>query len=366
EDRMTLLGQAGLIDSASFDDIEKLIESEDILDSFQLTEIYEFSQNCTLPTLMPFKIAFASMLYKHGLYKKSWEYCEYIGKHLLKHWNSKYVFDVCRQAIDKLIEVTYKLLPFVRNNLYSNTEWIPQLTKLYTLSKLYRTDNRVSYYGYDIDAKSEVKNIKYVEIQNKMHKDPRATLPFDFKLQSRFFDSQHKSRADHSFPNLNETNAQEISKEHEPTAPKQQELVEHPYLHNIANSILVPDIEDTAKHVENLEKENDDVEKLTYTQPQKTSLIKRKFGNNYLKPVNPVHLPDDDTSKMVGSTSKIYETCSAQTKRAERREVHISHILVAAKNLNRYSKVKFIRLTCNDLHIADGMDETEVTGHRVN
>ncbi|KAI0985864.1 hypothetical protein GJ496_011037, partial [Pomphorhynchus laevis] len=127
------------------------------------------------------------------------------------------------------------------------------------------------------------------------------------------------------------------------------------------NSILVPDIEDTAKHVENLEKENDDVEKLTYTQPQKTSLIKRKFGNNYLKPVNPVHLPDDDTSKMVGSTSKIYETCSAQTKRAERREVHISHILVAAKNLNRYSKVKFIRLTCNDLHIADGMDETEVT-----
>ncbi|KAI0981814.1 hypothetical protein GJ496_000849 [Pomphorhynchus laevis] len=73
---MTLLGQAGLIDSASFDDIEKLIESEDILDSFQLTEIYEFSQNCTLPTLMPFKIAFASMLYKHGLYKKSWEYCE--------------------------------------------------------------------------------------------------------------------------------------------------------------------------------------------------------------------------------------------------------------------------------------------------
>ncbi|KAI0979381.1 hypothetical protein GJ496_004656 [Pomphorhynchus laevis] len=268
--------------------------------------------------------------------------------------------------IDKLIEVTYKLLPFVRNNLYSNTEWIPQLTKLYTLSKLYRTDNRVSYYGYDIDAKSEVKNIKYVEIQNKMHKDPRATLPFDFKLQSRFFDSQHKSRADHSFPNLNETNAQEISKEHEPTAPKQQELVEHPYLHNIANSILVPDIEDTAKHVENLEKENDDVEKLTYTQPQKTSLIKRKFGNNYLKPVNPVHLPDDDTSKMVGSTSKIYETCSAQTKRAERREVHISHILVAAKNLNRYSKVKFIRLTCNDLHIADGMDETEVTGHRVN
>ncbi|KAI0989758.1 hypothetical protein GJ496_007199, partial [Pomphorhynchus laevis] len=363
-ERMTLLGHACLVDSTNFDDIEKLLENEEILDSFQLTEIYEFSQNLILPTLMPFKIAFASMLYRYGIYHKSWKYCEHIGKLLLRHWNSECVFDVSTECINKLIEVSYKLLPFIRNNSHSNTEWISQLTKLYTLCTLYRTDDRVSYYGYDISAKSEVNNINHylvnenkqvahseedytinddeinkqtVNIQNKGHEEPGATSLFDFNRQSRFSDSQHKSIDEHSFPNIYEANAQEIpkhdysnatnfvksesiqpfeipnyfsvntdisvvssdTKEQNPTVPEQQEFVEQPYLDNIVNSVSELNIEDTAKHVENLEKENDDVQNLTDTQPQKTTLLNRMFGNIFSKPVNQVHLPDDSTSKMI-------------------------------------------------------------------